>query len=501
MLFNSIEFAIFLPVVFLLYWFVFSRSAKWQNVCLLVASYVFYGMWDWRFLGLLFFTSLTTWCSGLLIDKYRLQYAENQQNASGGGKIKWICGANIVVNLLILCFFKYYNFFVDSFIELYALFDIHLQASTLKIILPVGISFYTFQALSYTIDVYRGKIEATKDALSFFTFVGFFPQVLAGPISRSVDTLSQYYEKRTFDYNQATDGMRQILWGLFKKVVVADNCAIYVNQVFADYQHQSGSTLLLGAIFYTIQIYGDFSGYSDMAIGVAKLLGIRLKQNFNVPYFSRDVAEFWRRWHISLNTWFVQYLYIPLGGSKPYVSPDSKHPELTKKAKVIRNTFAIFLTSGLWHGANWTFVFWGFYHALLFVPLILLGKNKRFTDTVAEGRKLPNIREIGQMLLTFMLICIGWIFFRSDSIGQAFEYIGGICDLSLFSVPYIQGQNGLIISICLLWIVDWVQRFKNHGLEIININSVVARWLIYIGILVVVFYFGGHTENFIYMYF
>jgi len=505
MLFNSIEFAIFLPIVFLLYWFVFSKNARWQNICLILASYTFYGMWDWRFMGLLAFTTLTTWFSGLYIGKYA-------KLAIGGGEIsdtqsvaqkkaKAFVACNIILNLLILCFFKYFNFFVDSFVELFTLFGVTLQKSTLQIILPVGISFYTFQALSYSIDVYRGKIEPTKDALSFFAFVSFFPQVLAGPISRSVDTLPQYYQKRTFSYDQGVDGMRQILWGLFKKVVVADNCAVYVNQVFADYQNQSGSTLLLGAIFYTIQIYGDFSGYSDMAIGVAKLLGIKLKQNFNVPYFSRDVAEFWRRWHISLNTWFVQYLYIPLGGSKPYVSPESKHPELTKKAKVIRNTFAIFLTSGLWHGANWTFVFWGFYHALLFVPLILLGKNKRFSDTVAEGRFLPNIKEVLQMFLTFMLICIGWIFFRSNTITDALQYIGGLFNITLFSIPNHAGINGLFLSIAILAVTDWLMRTKSHSLDVSNIKQPILRYSIYLVVLFVIFAFGGHAENFIYFQF
>jgi len=498
MIFSSVEFAVFLPIVFLLYWFLFSKNAKWQNICLILASYTFYGMWDWRFLGLLAFTTFSTWFSALYIGRY---WKTNQQRA------KFILTINVVINLLILCFFKYFNFFVDSFVDLFTLFGIVLQKATLKIILPVGISFYTFQSLSYSVDVYRGKIETAKDALSFFAFVSFFPQVLAGPISRAIDTLPQYYQKRTFLYNQGVDGMRQILWGLFKKVVVADNCAVYVDHVFASYQCQSGSTLLLGAISYTIQIYCDFSGYSDIAIGVAKLFGIKLKQNFKVPYFSRDVAEFWRRWHISLNTWFVQYLYIPLGGSKPYVSPNSKRPELTKKAKVVRNTFAIFLTSGLWHGANWTFVFWGFYHALLFVPLILLNKNKRFIDTVAEGRVLPNLKELGQMILTFILICVGWVFFRSETITDAFQYIAGIFDISFCRMPYIgkmQISIPLYFSIVLCFYFEWVNRHNEHALCLTNEVDWIRKYRIFIYYIVILLIYCFHlpeTQQFLYFKF
>ena len=398
--------------------------------------------------------------------------------------------SNIVLNLAILGFFKYYNFFVDSFIDLFALFGITLHSSTLSIILPVGISFYTFQALSYSIDVYRKKIEPTKDIVAFFAFVSFFPQLVAGPIERATNLLPQFYTSRKFDYDTVVDGMRQILWGLFKKIVVADNCAIYVNEVFADYTNLSGSTLLLGAIFFAFQIYGDFSGYSDIAIGTAKLFGIKLLRNFNVPYFSRDIAEFWRRWHISLNTWFVDYLYIPLGGSRPYVSPDSKYPELTKKAKVIRNTFAIFLTSGLWHGANWTFVAWGAYHALLFIPLILLGKNKRFTDTVATGRILPNIREVFQMLLTFILVVIGWVFFRAETITDAFAYLGGIFNSSLLSVPWLMTKSfyiPLFIGILLMMIIEYLHRHEAHTFTLNEINKSYIKWCIYYFLIIYIY--------------
>ena len=403
-----------------------------------------------------------------------------------------------------LGFFKYYNFFVDSFIDLFGAFGITLQSSTLNIILPVGISFYTFQALSYSIDVYCRKIEPTKDIVSFFAFVSFFPQLVAGPIERATNLLPQFYTSRKFDYDTAVDGMRQILWGLFKKIVVADNCAIYVNEVFADYTNQSGSTLLLGAIFFAFQIYGDFSGYSDIAIGTAKLFGIKLLRNFNVPYFSRDIAEFWRRWHISLNTWFVDYLYIPLGGSRPYISPDSKYPELTKKAKVIRNTFAIFLTSGLWHGANWTFVAWGAYHALLFIPLILLGKNKRFIDTVATGRILPNIREVFQMLLTFLLVVIGWVFFRAETITDAFAYWGGIFNSSLVSVPYLINRDYYIltfIGITIMLFTEWTYRHHSHNFTLSQIKFVGIKWVIYCIMLFLLFINSSPAADFIYFQF
>ena len=495
MLFNSLEFAIFLPLVFMIYWFVLQKNLKLQNLFIVVVSYIFYGWWDYRFLFLIALTSFCSWLSGVLIEKVRTRSTPPTWFST-----KTLLISNITLNLAILGFFKYYNFFVDSFIDLFGAFGITLQSSTLNIILPVGISFYTFQALSYSIDVYRKKIEPTKDIVAFFAFVSFFPQLVAGPIERATNLLPQFYTSRKFDYNTAVDGMRQILWGLFKKIVVADNCAVYVNEVFADYTNQSGSTLLLGAIFFAFQIYGDFSGYSDIAIGTAKLFGIKLLRNFNVPYFSRDIAEFWRRWHISLNTWFVDYLYIPLGGSRPYVSPDSKYPELTKKAKVIRNTFAIFLTSGLWHGANWTFVAWGAYHALLFIPLILLGKNKRFTDTVATGRILPNIRECFQMLLTFLLVVIGWVFFRAESITDAFAYLGGIFNSSLLSLPDTMGQNANLLCIAFMLVIEFIKRSSTHTFEL-HQKSKLIRWSIYIGIILMICIFGGHSENFIYFQF
>ncbi|MBR7023011.1 MAG: MBOAT family protein [Bacteroidales bacterium] len=484
MLFNSIQFAIFLPIVFLLYWFVFDRfisKSKWQlrlqNAFVVLASYVFYGWWDWRFLLLIAFTSFCSWGSGLLIGK-----AESKKKAKTW---MWL---NVVLNLGILALFKYYDFIVTEFARL---FHISTDGLLLKVILPVGISFYTFQALSYSIDVYRGKIAPTKDIIAFFAFISFFPQLVAGPIERATNLLPQFLRKRVFDYGTAAGGMRQILWGLFKKIVVADNCAVYVDQVFSTYTEQSGSTLLLAAIFFTFQIYGDFSGYSDIAIGTAKLFGIKLMRNFDVPYFSRDIAEFWRRWHISLTTWFRDYVYIPLGGSR------------VSKAKVIRNTFVIFLLSGFWHGANWTFITWGAYHAILFLPLILTGKNRKYTNQIAEGRLLPTLKEVGQMLVTFALAMFGWIIFRSENIGQAWEYVCMIFNKSLFKTPYIVSSTYILpmpFILFVLVVLEWTGRNKECPITM-RYHQRVWRWLVYVLFIVMIFAFGESTESFIYFQF
>ena len=391
------------------------------------------------------------------------------------------------MNLLILGVFKYYNFFVTSFAD--AFLGGKADSLLLKVILPVGISFYTFKALSYSIDVYRGKLEPTHDVIQYCAYVGFFPQLLAGPIERATNLLPQLEKPRTFDYETGVDGLRQILWGLFKKMVIADNCAVYVDRVFSTYQTQSGSTLLLAAIFFAFQIYGDFSGYSDMAIGTGKLFGFKTMKNFSFPYFSRDIAEFWRRWHISLTTWFRDYVYIPLGGSR------------CSKAKIVRNTFVIFLLSGLWHGANWTFIAWGAFHAILFLPLILMGKNRKYRDTVAEGRLLPSLKEFVQMLLTFFLATVGWIIFKADSIGQAWNYMKGICSTSLFSSPDASGVTGFTAAIFIMLLVEWLQRDKEHGLDLSGIKVGLVRYVAYLAVLFMTFAFGGHAVNFIYFQF
>ena len=472
MLFNSIEFALFLPVVFLLYWFVFRRSVRAQNLFVVAASYLFYGWWDWRFLFLIAFTSLCSWGSGLLIERYRQRPVA-----------KAVHVFNIVLNLAILGVFKYYDFFVTSFANLF------LQGRTdgllLNIILPVGISFYTFQALSYSIDVYRGKLEPTRDIVQFFAFVSFFPQLVAGPIERATNLLPQFAKPRTFDYAQAVDGMRQILWGLFKKIVVADNCAAYVDYVYGAYSTQSGITLAIAAVLFAFQIYGDFSGYSDIAIGTSKLFGIKLMRNFDNPYFSRDIAEFWRRWHISLTTWFRDYVYIPLGGSR------------VSKAKVVRNTFVIFLLSGFWHGANWTFLAWGAYHAVLFLPLILLGRNRKFTGVVAEGRLLPSWSDFGRMLLTFILVTVGLVLFRADSISQAWHYLAL---LPQGGAAYTEGLVACTVYVLLMLVMEWIHRAGNHGLDL-HIRSTALRILLYYSLIVIMFFAYTNSEAFIYFQF
>jgi len=481
MLFNSIEFAIFLPIVFLLYWFVFNRKLKLQNLFIVVVSYIFYGWWDWRFLFLIAFTSLCSWGSGLLI----------QQNNNSQQKKKCITICNIVLNLLILGVFKYYDFFASSFADVFL--DGKTDGILLNIILPVGISFYTFQALSYTIDVYREKLEPTKDIVEFFAFVSFFPQLVAGPIERATNLLPQFQRKRVFDYSQAVDGCRQMLWGMFKKVVVADNCAVYVNEVFSTYQDQCGSTLLLAAILFTFQIYGDFSGYSDIAIGASKLFGIKLMRNFNVPYFSRDIAEFWRRWHISLTTWFRDYIYIPMGGSR------------CSKGRVVINTFVIFLVSGLWHGANWTFLAWGAYHAVLFLPLILMEKNRRYRDVVAADKLIPNFKEIFQMVFTFLLVVFGWIIFRAETISQAWEYICGMMQFGtlrasyrLFTQPDVRFKT---LYICIMLLVEWYSRNKQHGLQINDNTPWYMRYATYLVLVTIIVLFWGPNHAFVYFQF
>lgn len=481
MLFNSIEFAIFLPIVFLLYWFVFNKNLKMQNLFIVVVSYIFYGWWDWRFLFLIVFTSLCSYVAGIFIERYKGQPK----------KAKAFNSTNIVINLLILGVFKYYDFFVTSFA------DVFLGGKTdgllLHVILPVGISFYTFQALSYSIDVYRGKLEPTRDVIHFFAFVSFFPQLVAGPIERATNLLPQFAKPRSFEYATGADGIRQILWGLFKKMVVADGCAVYVDHIFATYQTQSGSALFLGAVFFAFQIYGDFSGYSDIAIGTAKLFGIKLMRNFNVPYFSRDIAEFWRRWHISLTSWFRDYVYIPMGGSR------------CSKTKIVRNTFVIFILSGLWHGANWTFIVWGAYHALLFLPLILIGKNRRYRDTVAERSMLPSFKEVGQMVITFLLVLVGWIIFRSETIGQAWIYLSRMmqwgtlrASYRFFISPDICVKSWLI---CFMLLVEWIQRNQSHGLFFNESSKPIVRYSLYILIIGLIVLFSGENQSFIYFTF
>ena len=375
MSFISVAFLIFLPLVFFLYW-ALQRHLRCQNIALLTASYVFYAWWDWRFLFLILITSASSFTSGLIMPKTSHK--------------RWVLTACVLLNLGILGVFKYYGFFIDNLQAMLAPLGVALDAPTLHLILPVGISFYTFQSLSYAIDVYRGTLTPTRRIVDFFAYIAFFPQLVAGPIERATNLLPQISSPRTFRYDEAVEGLRRILWGFFKKMVVADNCALAVNTIWADYAGADAMTLVAGMLLFTFQIYGDFSGYSDIAIGTARLFGIRLMENFRLPYFSATMPEFWRRWHISLMTWFRDYLYIPLGGSRE------------GNVRTIRNILIVFLLSGLWHGANWTFVVWGLYNACLLL--------------------LWRVVRLRSILLTFLLAAVGWVVFRSASMTEAVDY-------------------------------------------------------------------------------
>jgi alginate O-acetyltransferase complex protein AlgI len=482
MLFNSIDFAIFLPIIFILYWFATNNNLKLQNFLIVAASYLFYGWWDWRFLSLILFSTVVDYTIGR-----KLRIEENQT------KRKILLWTSILVNLGFLGFFKYYNFFLNNFITAFSFFGTEIKANSLNIILPVGISFYTFQTLSYTIDVYKRKLEPTKDFIAFSAFVSFFPQLVAGPIERATHLLPQFYKKRTFEYSKAVDGMRQILWGLFKKIVIADNCAGFANQIFNNSADLNGSTLVLGALFFTFQIYGDFSGYSDIAIGTSRLFGFDLMRNFNFPYFSRDIAEFWRRWHISLSTWFRDYLYIPLGGSRGGTWMK------------VRNTFIIFIVSGFWHGANWTFIVWGALNAVYFLPLLLTNKNRNNLETVAQGKIFPNIKELSFMLLTFGLTVFAWIFFRANNIGHAISYISEILSPSLFSIPKLDGMGRALTTIILVAIfvlVEWKGREGQYAIAHLGIKwRHPLRYAMYYAIIIAIFWFGGNEQQFIYFQF
>ncbi|QXP69196.1 MBOAT family protein [Polaribacter sp. R2A056_3_33] len=472
MLFNSLEFLLFLPTVFTLYWFVL-KKLKVQNLLILVASYIFYGWWDWRFLSLILLSTLVDYSIGLQLNK-----TENSH------KRKYLLWLSLGFNLGLLGFFKYFNFFIENWVDAWSSIGITMHKSSLNIILPVGISFYTFQTLSYSIDVYRNQLKPTKNFIAFASFVSFFPQLVAGPIERATNLLPQFYKKRSFNYDLAASGMKLILWGLFKKIVIADNSAMYANEIFGDYQHQSSLTLILGAIYFTFQIYGDFSGYSDIAIGTSRLFGFNLMRNFNYPYFSRDIAEFWRRWHISLSTWFRDYLYIPLGGSKG------------NKFKQIRNVFIIFLVSGFWHGANWTFIFWGGLNALFFLPLLLTNKNRKNTGMVAQEKHLPSIKEFLQMLTTFILVTFAWIFFRAETVTTAIDYITRIFYNTVQTNSSIEKFNFIILLFILL---EWFSRKT----ETLKIKNKVLRYAFYFIIVQSILFYtvSNKVVDFIYFQF
>lgn len=479
MLFNSIDFLIFLPIVFILYWLI-SAYRRWQNFFLVVVSYIFYGWWDWRFLFLIALTSFCSFCSGFYIEKFERSRKTRQL----------ISTLNIILNLSILGIFKYYNFFIENIQALFEVIGYKLDWVTINVVLPVGISFYTFQALSYTIDVYQKKIKATKDIIEFFAFISFFPQLVAGPIERATNLLPQFQKKRCLNYPEAVDGARQMLWGFFKKLVIADNCAEIVNLYWNGYEGLPGVMLVLLGVLFTFQIYCDFSGYSDIAIGCAKLFGFNLMRNFNFPYFSRSIPEFWRRWHISLTTWFRDYIYFPLGGSR------------CSKAKIIRNVFIVWGISGLWHGANWTFVCWGLFHATLLAIYNIIGINTKYKHSIAYGRLIPSIKETFQLLLTFTLAVLGWIIFRAESMCQAYGFI-----TSIFTHPFlgglVDGKKWLFAGFLLL-LVEWLQRDKQHALvfpQNIFFRHRLARWLVYYILICIIINFAGSSQTFIYFQF
>ena len=482
MLFNSIDFAIFLPLCFVIYWFFLNNNIKYQNLFIAFSSYFFYAWWDWRFLSLIFVSTAIDFYVGKKIYISKVKKIR-----------KKLLILSLLINIGLLCFFKYYNFFLDNFVDAFSFFGLSFEAKSLSIILPVGISFYTFQTISYSIDIYKKKIKPSDDFISFVAFVSFFPQLVAGPIERAANLLPQFHKKRIFSYEIASDGMRQILWGLFKKIVIADNCAVFVNEIFANYSDYSSSTLFLGAVFFAFQIYGDFSGYSDMAIGTAKLFGFHLMQNFSFPYFSRDIAEFWRRWHISLSTWFRDYIYIPLGGSR------------VSEIKKIRNIFIIFIVSGFWHGANWTFIIWGLLNAVYFLPLMFLNKNRDNLNVIAKNKNLPNLKELTSVIFTFFLTVIAWIFFRSENVAKAISYIISLFDLSIFTLPQIISPKIDMIytyfMLLIFLIFEWINRDKCFGLDIKNYRKK-TRWFLYLFFVVLIMFFGVFkNDTFIYFQF
>ena len=474
MLFNSIDYFFFLTFVFFVYWA--TRNLKVQNLFIVGASYFFYACWDWRFLSLILVTTLCSWESGLLMERF----GKNKRAC------RMIMTCNVVLNLIILGFFKYFNFFADSFSALLASVGVNADFPTLNIILPVGISFYTFQAIGYSIEVFCRRLNPCRDLVCFASFICFFPQLVAGPIEPASHLLPQFQQPRRFRYEEAVKGSRMILWGLFKKMIVADNCAPTVDMVWNDYTHFSPVMLAVASLLFTIQIYCDFSGYSDIAIGSAKLFGIDLINNFKMPYFSTSIPEFWRRWHISLMNWFRTYIYIPLGGSR------------RGKAITIRNVFVVFLLSGLWHGANYTFIVWGLYHALLSMVYVLFDiKTKNTTDM-----SMFFMRNIPSILLTFLLVNIGWIIFRAPDLQSAIGYLSNMLTQELTFADF-SGITAILTSIICL-AVEWVQRNREYTLDFGNSRlfaSPCVRAIVYYTILIALFELSARQESFIYFQF
>ncbi|GAA4231945.1 MBOAT family protein [Postechiella marina] len=483
MLFNSLEFFVFLIVVYLLHWIILRKSLKFQNILLLLASYFFYGLWDWRFLSLILLSTIVDYYVGIQIFS----------SSKASVKKAWLL-VSVIFNIGLLGFFKYYNFFIDSWVDLVAMLGYNITNTwTLKVILPVGISFYTFQTMSYSLDIYYKKLKPTIHFLSFATFVSFFPQLVAGPIERASNLLSQIDSKRDFNYKQQVDGIKLIVWGLFKKVVIADAVAPIVDDIFSNYQNYSSSTLVLGAIFFGFQIYGDFSGYSDIAIGTAKLFGVELMSNFKFPFFSRNIAEFWRRWHISLSSWFQAYVYIPLGGSRQ------------SKVITIRNVLIVFLISGFWHGANWTFVVWGLLHALFFIPVLLLGKNNTYkTGIIAQNTLLPSVKELLKVCYVFSLVTLSWVFFRAESIKDAFGYLYRIFgNFSFEAYLHPSGYRMIDYYVLILVFVLYEYVIRKNERAPFQFKNKFLRFFVYAVVVfaMLLFYDSGVDRSFIYFQF
>ncbi|MEQ5791410.1 MBOAT family protein [Muricauda sp. NFXS6] len=482
MLFNSLEFFVFLPIVFILFWFLGKRNSKVQNAILFVASYIFYGWWDYRFLTLIILSTLVDFYIGKAIYK----------SSDDKNKSRWLW-VSIVFNIGLLGFFKYFDFFVDSFVASFSFFGAEItNVWALNVILPVGISFYTFQTLSYSLDIHKGKLKPTNNFWAFATYVAFFPQLVAGPIERASHLLPQIEGIKKFKYKRAVEGLKLILWGLFKKVAIADSLALMVDDIFLNYEVYPSSTLILGSIFFAFQIYCDFSGYSDIAIGTAKLFGIELMSNFKFPYFSRSIAEFWRRWHISLSTWFRDYLYIPLGGSR------------VGRPKAARNIFVIFLVSGLWHGANWTFVVWGLYHALLFLPLFYLNINRNHLENIDLLSSAKNFFLEGfQMLITFFLVLIGWVFFRSETLKDAFIYLQRMfLEFSLGTYEHPLGYRMVDYFVLLLFFLIYEYRIRKDERNPFKFKSRYVRFAMYtLTVFLLLLFYDDTLNNRSFVYF
>lgn len=475
MLFNSFEFIVFAVTVFFLYWYVFNKKIKYQNVFVILVSYFFYGWWNWKFLFLIFGSSCIDYIVGQKIYK-----AESKKV-----KRRWLY-LSLLCNLGALGLFKYFNFFIDSFITLMNSVGLQANAFSLQIILPVGISFYTFQTLSYSIDIYRGKLKPTNDIFSFFAFVSFFPQLVAGPIERAKDLLPQFQVERKFNYAFAVDGLRQMLWGFFKKIVIADGCAVFVNEVFANNAQYSSITLLLGGVFFAIQVYADFSGYSDIAIGLAKQFGFKLNVNFKNPYFSTNWGEFWKRWHISLSSWILDYVFQPLAVEKRNWG----------NAGIVFALMITFTINGLWHGADWTYVIFGFFLGL-FISVEFLLKKTRNKIKRMIGRTAHNAGGWVHFVVLWVLACI---LFRSEGVAHAVSYFGQIFSFNFGGINKFVALS-LAGLIALMFAVEWVNRKEDHGLQIAGLNKKL-QWLVYPLIGAAIIVFGTFNSNeFIYFQF